>query len=193
MSAWKRMMLALGLVDEYEQEEDGARRAPGEGPPPGGQARPLQRPPPRVPVQSQPGPVRRTPTGPSGVRSVGGGSPPGSVPRPGSRPGGVVVRPPGIMDDTAARAEVVEPLEINDAKKIADLIRRRIPVLMNVRTADPDMARRVVDFASGLTYALDGSLKRVAQGAILVSPPRVELSSREVRRLSAMGLYDADD
>lgn len=194
MSAWKRMMLALGLVDEYEQDDDG-RRAPGEGPPPGGQARPLQRPPSRVPPPPPPGVGRtRTHPGPSSVRPVVGGGHPAPGPRPGgARTGGVVVRPPGAMETTAARAEVVEAREINDAKRIADLIRERIPVVVDLRSAEPDMARRVVDFSSGLTYALDGSLKKTSKGVILVSPPRVQLSSREERRLTALGLFDSDD
>ncbi len=52
------------------------------------------------------------------------------------------------------------------------------------------MVRRLVDFSSGLIYALDGTMKRVAEGVILVSPPRVTLSEDEIRRLSDLGLYD---
>ena len=195
MSAWKRMMLALGLVDEYEQEEEHSRRSPGDGPPSGGPPRPRQRPPTRVPPPPPPGPGRpRTPPGPgpSGVRPVGAGPPSGLGPSPTSRPRSGVVMRPGMGETTAPRAEVIEAREINDAKRIADLIRERVPVVVDLKSAEPEMARRVVDFSSGLTYALDGSLKKVGKGVILVSPPRVELSSREVRRLAALGLYEAE-
>lgn len=191
MSAWKRMMLALGLVDEYEEDEQAPRtRPPGSGPAPGGPPRPRQRPPSRPPAPPPAGGGRGPappPSGPGGVRTV----PPGGVSRPNPRPRpGVVVRPGG-RETVSARAEVIEAREINDAKRIADLVRERTPVVVDLRTAEPDMARRVVDFSSGLAYALDGALTKVAKGVILVSPPRVELSPREVSRLHALDLHDS--
>lgn len=177
MSAWKRMMLALGLVDEYEEDEQASRaRPPGNGPAPAGPPRPRQRPPSRPPAAP--------PSAPGGLRTV----PPGGGPRPGPRPG-VTVRPGG-RETVVSRAEVIEAREINDAKRIADLVRERIPVVVDLRAAEPDMARRVVDFSSGLAYALDGALTKAAKGVVLVSPPRVELSPREVGRLQALGLHD---
>lgn len=197
MSAWKRMMLALGLVDEYEQDDEGSpRRAPGAGPSPAGQARPRQHPPTRAQMPPQAGSVRPgTQPGPAPPITRTGGVPTGGVgPRPGGGPrSGVVIRPGGsVQETTAARAIVIEAREIEDAKRIADSIRERVPVVVDLRSADPGMARRVVDFSSGLTYALDGALKKTAKGVVLVSPPRVELSSREVRRLAALGLYETD-
>ena len=187
MSAWKRMMLALGLVDEYEEDEQAPRpRPPGNGTAPGGPPRPRQRPPSRPPGAPRPGGAPPSP--PGGVRPVPPGGPPSGGPRPGQR-SGVVVRP-GVRE-TSARAQVIEAREINDAKRIADLVRERIPVVVDLKNAEPDMARRLVDFASGLTYALDGTLTKVAKGVVLVSPPRVELSPREVSRLNALGLHDS--
>ncbi len=188
MSAWKRMMLALGLVDEYEEDEQAPRpRPPGNGPAPGGPPRPRQRPPSRPPGAPRPG-SGAPPSPPGGVRPVPPGGPPSGGPRPGQR-SGVVVRP-GVRE-SSARAQVIEAREINDAKRIADLVRERIPVVVDLKKAEPDMARRVVDFASGLTYALDGTVTKVAKGVVLVSPPRVELSPREVSRLHALGLHDS--
>lgn len=77
----------------------------------------------------------------------------------------------------------------SDAKRLADLIRERVPVVVNLRDADVEMVRRLVDFSSGLIYALDGTMKKVAEGVILVSPPRVTLSPDEERRLTDLGLY----
>ena len=53
--------------------------------------------------------------------------------------------------------------------------------------------RRLVDFCTGLTYALDGSMRKIDEGVILVLPPRVSLGREEKRRLAEMGLYAVGD
>ncbi len=94
---------------------------------------------------------------------------------------------------TAPESEVIVAKVFGDAQRLADLIRSRTPVVLDLRTTEPEMVRRLVDFSSGLIYALDGSMRKVAQGVILVSPPRVSLSSDERRRLADLGLYETTD
>jgi cell division inhibitor SepF len=98
-----------------------------------------------------------------------------------------VVRPVEIQSDIL----VVE--EFADARVLADRVRDRVPVVLDMRMTDPDLVRRVVDFSSGLIYALDGSMRRVGDGLVLVLPPRVTLSRDEKRRLSKLGAYELDD
>ncbi len=83
--------------------------------------------------------------------------------------------------------------EFTDARMLADRIRDRTPVIMDMRMADADLARRIIDFSSGLIYALDGSMRRVGDGLIAVLPPRVTLSRDEKRRLASLGAYELDD
>lgn len=97
------------------------------------------------------------------------------------------VQPVEIQSDIL----VVE--EFTDARMLADRIRERTPVVMDMRTTDPDLVRRVIDFASGLIYALEGSMRRVGDGLIVVLPPRVTLSRDEKRRLASLGAYELDD
>lgn len=98
-----------------------------------------------------------------------------------------MVRPVEIQSDVL----VVE--EFSDARVLADRVRDRVPVVLDMRSADPDLVRRVVDFSSGLIYALDGSMRRVGDGLVLVLPPRVTLSRDEKRRLAGLGAYELDD
>jgi FtsZ-interacting cell division protein YlmF len=98
-----------------------------------------------------------------------------------------VIRPVEIQSDVL----VVE--EFSDARVLADRVRDRVPVVLDMRLTDPDLVRRVVDFSSGLIYALDGSMRRVGDGLVLVLPPRVTLSRDEKRRLSTLGAYELDD
>jgi cell division inhibitor SepF len=97
------------------------------------------------------------------------------------------VRPVEVQSDIL----VVE--EFGDARMLADRIRERTPVVLDMRHTDPDMVRRVVDFASGLIYALDGSMRKVGDGLVAVLPPRVTLSRDEKRRLSGLGAYELED
>ena len=112
-------------------------------------------------------------------------------------------RPQGRSDPMAATDGVMRPVEIQsdilvvedfgDARMLADRVRDRTPVVLDVRHADPDLVRRVVDFSSGLIYALDGSMRKVGDGLVVVLPPRVTLSRDEKRRLEALGAYELDD
>lgn len=101
--------------------------------------------------------------------------------------GGPVVRPVEIQSDIL----VVE--EFGDARVLADRIRERTPVVLDMRQVDQDLVRRVVDFSSGLIYALDGSMRRIGDGLVAVLPPRVTLSRDEKRRLASLGAYELDD
>lgn len=115
---------------------------------------------------------------------------PPPTPAPGRRvegPASQVVRPVEIQSDVL----VVE--EFADARVLADRVRDRVPVVLDMRQADPDLVRRVVDFSSGLIYALDGAMRRVGDGLVLVLPPRVTLSRDEKRRLASLGAYELDD
>jgi len=88
---------------------------------------------------------------------------------------------------------IVNVEEMSQAKQLADRLRERQPVVLNLRETDPDLVRRVVDFASGLVYALDGTMRRSAEGVVLVLPARAELGRDEKRRLAEEGLYDLDN
>jgi cell division inhibitor SepF len=93
---------------------------------------------------------------------------------------------------TVSEAEIVVAHDFADAQLLADHLRVRRPVVLDLRDTEPDTVRRLVDFASGITYALDGTMQKVAQGVILVAPARTSLSEDEVRRLADLGLYQLD-
>jgi cell division inhibitor SepF len=112
-------------------------------------------------------------------------------------------RPQGRTEPVIAGTQVVRPVEVQsdilvveefaDARMLADRVRDRTPVVLDMRQTDPDLVRRVVDFSSGLIYALDGSMRRVGDGLVAVLPPRVTLSRDEKRRLASLGAYELDD
>jgi cell division inhibitor SepF len=88
------------------------------------------------------------------------------------------------------RVHFVAPKNFNDAQDIADKFKDLIPVILNLQTADSDLSKRLIDFASGLTYALDGGMQRVADKVFLLTPQNVEVSAEERARLLEKGFFN---
>jgi cell division inhibitor SepF len=85
---------------------------------------------------------------------------------------------------------VVAPQSFDDAQKIADRIRGDGPVIVDLQGCDAALAKRLIDFCSGLVYALDGRLQYLTDRTILVTPSRVELSGEATVGLRAQGLFN---
>ena len=81
------------------------------------------------------------------------------------------------------QVHLVVPRSFNDAQQIADKFKDGIPVILNLQGADQELSKRLIDFASGLTYALDGGMQRVADKVFLLTPRNVEVSAEERARL----------
>jgi cell division inhibitor SepF len=98
-----------------------------------------------------------------------------------------VVRP--IAPEKAARVHVVAPARFADAQEIGDRLKDDQPVIVNLQVVDRDLARRMIDFCSGLAYALGGSMEKVADQVFLLTPSNVEVSAEERQRLQERGLF----
>lgn len=92
---------------------------------------------------------------------------------------------------SAARVHVTEPRGFNDAQEVGDRLKANQPVILNLQGLDRDLQRRLIDFSSGLAYALNGSMIRAADQVFLLTPSNVEVSQEEKERLQARGLYRA--
>ncbi len=89
-----------------------------------------------------------------------------------------------------AKVHIVEPASFNDAQEIADKFKANIPVIINLQLSDADLSKRLIDFSSGLTYALDGGIEKVAEKVFLLTPSNVEVSAEEKRRLREKGFFN---
>ena len=83
---------------------------------------------------------------------------------------------------------LVVPKSFNDAQDVADKFKDSIPVIINLQGSDADLSKRLIDFASGLTYALDGGMQRIADKVFLLTPRNVEVSAEERARADREGL-----
>ena len=105
-----------------------------------------------------------------------------------------VLRPTAATADTepvttAVRVHVIAPRSFNDAQQIADRFKAAVPVIINLQSVEPDLAKRLIDFGSGLTYALDGGMQRIADKVFLLTPKNVEVSAEDRQRLVEQGFF----
>ena len=204
-SLWQKTLFYLGLVDEDDVDE----QQPAAGPDPASPARPqpeVERPQYEDRLQRR-GSSRATGQQPA---VTSGQTPPRVAgrrvepplasrrrmsPDPAHAVAGMVVGSGTVrtVADGELECEVVTARSYSDAQLLADHIRSNQPVVLDLRKVEPAMVRRLVDFASGLTYALGGSMRKVGQGVILVTPANVNISRDERRRLAALGYYEAPE
>jgi cell division inhibitor SepF len=88
------------------------------------------------------------------------------------------------------RVHLVVPKSFNDAQDIADKFKDAIPVIINLQSSESDLAKRLIDFASGLTYALDGGMQRIADKVFLLTPHNVEVSAEQRAALIEKGFFN---
>ncbi len=175
---WHRTLVYFGLAEDqaYEEEEVEPYREPPAEPADGYRERPnVRRLSPRRRrdefddiFADDAGSERRT----TSLRPVGGG-------RTGNGRGGGDVR-----------VHFVAPKNFNDVQDVADKFKDTIPVILNLQSTDTDLSKRLIDFSSGLTYALDGGMQRIADKVFLLTPRNVEVSAEERARLVEKGFFN---
>jgi cell division inhibitor SepF len=191
----KKTMVYLGLLDdEYDEYDDLEDRAPR------GFSAATSR------VEARPAPAEYDQ---AGDEFSGGMSRVRTIPResavpaqPKSTPSNVTPRPspvrampvettltPSVAPSAlaSARVHVVAPSRFGDAKEIADRLKDNRPVIVNLQMADRDLQRRMIDFCSGVTYALSGEMEKVADQVFLLAPTNVKISDEERQRLADRG------
>ena len=92
-----------------------------------------------------------------------------------------------VPNPNSVRVHLVLPRSFNDAQQIADKFKQGIPVILNLQNADAELSKRLIDFASGLTYALNGGMQRVADKVFLLTPRNVEVSAEQRAALLERG------
>jgi cell division inhibitor SepF len=178
MTVWKKAMSYLGLgpddaYDDYDMPPEPERTNRG---------------PSRAPTSYPPEPehgVRPVPRQPRTEGDYATG-------RPGDEPGstrtsrsGSAVRP--VASAAPKAPHTVRPLRFDQAQEVADTFKHGQAVIINLQDVERDIQRRLIDFASGLCYGLNGKLDKVATGVYLLTPANV---SDEDRRQMAGREYD---
>jgi cell division inhibitor SepF len=96
---------------------------------------------------------------------------------------------PGMQAVPQVKMQIVEPRAFAEAQAIADKFKMGIPVIMNLAMTDPELAKRLLDFASGLTYGLNGGLQKVSEKVFMLTPANVDVSDAQRAALRDRGLF----
>jgi cell division inhibitor SepF len=203
-SMWRRAMVYLGLQDDDELDYNSEYEPYGDygepaDEPPNPRARRDPGPDPADGRVHDSGTVRTRPDTRDYAAEYGAPEPapapapaPRAVPR-GEDPSGVSAPRPSVVrtigPTSAARVHVVEPQGFNDAQEVGDRLKANQPVILNLQGLPRELQRRLIDFSSGLAYAVAGSMQRVADQVFLLTPSNVEVSQEEKDRLQARGLF----
>ena len=157
---FKRGLVWLGLVEPPEDELEEVEEAAGRPPAPPSSA--LRR------VREDPDLRRRDGRGDDTVEAV--------------------VRP--IPSPAPGKVHFIEPTGFNDAEEIGEKFKADIPVIVNLQGMEGETAKRLIDFAAGLTFGLDGRIQKVADKVFLLTPRNVEVTAEERRRLQERGFFN---
>jgi cell division inhibitor SepF len=95
-----------------------------------------------------------------------------------------------VRGSGTSRVHLILPRSFNDAQQLADRFKSGVPVILNLQSADAELSKRLIDFASGLTYALDGGMQRIADKVFLLTPSDVELSAEDRARMLERGFFN---
>jgi len=102
--------------------------------------------------------------------------------------GGTAARPANGRGEV--RVHIVVPNSFNDAKDVGDKFKESIPVIINLQRVDNALGVRFVDFTSGLIYALDGGMQRIADKVFLLTPHNVDVSAEQRAELIEKGFFN---
>ena len=94
-----------------------------------------------------------------------------------------------IQTTTAVKVVLSKPERFEQAAEIADHLREKRTVVMNLETTNKDVARRLVDFLSGVAYANDGKIKKVAINTFIITPYNVDIMGDLIDELENNGVY----
>lgn len=94
-----------------------------------------------------------------------------------------------IHATTQLKVVVMQPENFEDARGIADHLKTKKPVIINLEGLETDVARRVVDFLSGAVYGLDGNIQKVSAGIFLIAPYNVSIMGDFKDELKNKGLF----
>lgn len=100
------------------------------------------------------------------------------------------VAQPATASMPLSRIVTLHPRTYNEARVIGENFRDGIPVIMNLTEMSDAEAKRLVDFAAGLVFAVRGSIDRVTQRVFLLTPPNVDVDAEERDRAARSGFFN---
>ena len=98
-----------------------------------------------------------------------------------------------LTEDGGAKMILLEPRAYSESQQIADHLKKRNTVIVNLHRVTPEQAKRIVDFLSGTIYAINGDLQKIGGGIFLCTPNNVSIQGKIDSNAEGKGIHDNDD
>lgn len=98
-----------------------------------------------------------------------------------------------LKDDGKSRMILLEPRAYSESQQIADHLKKRNAVVVNLKRVTPEQAKRIVDFLSGTIYAIGGDLQKIGGGIFLCTPNNVSVQGKITGETEGKDIHDNDD
>ena len=97
------------------------------------------------------------------------------------------------LEDGASKLVLLEPRAFSEAQQIADQLKNRNTVVVNLKRVTKDNAKRIIDFLSGTIYAIGGDIQKVGGGIFLCAPNNVNVQGKITDETDGKDIHDNDD
>ncbi len=96
-------------------------------------------------------------------------------------------------NDGKSKMILLEPRAYSESQQIADYLKSRNTVVVNLKRVTSDQAKRIVDFLSGTIYAIGGDLQKIGGGIFLCTPNNIDIQGKITDEREGKDIYDNDD
>ncbi len=103
------------------------------------------------------------------------------------------LKPEEALEDGNSKMILLEPRAYSESQQIADHLKKRNTVVVNLKRVTPEQAKRIVDFLSGTIYAINGGLQKIGGGIFLCTPNNVSIQGKITGETEGKGIHDNDD
>ncbi len=98
----------------------------------------------------------------------------------------------GAVGGSPMKLMVIEPTSFEESQRLVDSLKENKPVIINLEQLDAEVARKIFDFLSGATYALEGNVQKIANNIFIFAPENVDISSNDSSKEFNFGAMDSD-
>lgn len=98
-----------------------------------------------------------------------------------------------ISEDGSTKLVLLEPRAFSETQQIADQLKQRNTVVVNLKRVTPEQAKRIVDFLSGTIYAIGGELQKIGGGIFLCTPNNVKVNGKITEETEGKNIHDNKD
>ncbi len=103
------------------------------------------------------------------------------------------IKTDALMEEGGSKMILLEPRAYSESQQIADYLKKRNTVVVNLKRVTSDQAKRIVDFLSGTIYALNGDLQKIGGGIFLCTPNNMAVQGKITEEKEGKGIHDNDD